>query len=313
VAFDLLTIGEALVEIMRTGTDQPLHQPGPFTGPFPSGAPFIFAVQAARLGMRVGAIGSVGQDAFAQCLLDQLAADGIDRSGVRQLKAQATGAAFIAYHADGSRSFVFSLGAGGDIVPEMLDENQFNDLRCLYLTGSTLSLNDSALETGRCALELAQQQGAKFAFDPNIRPELLSVDAAREAFRVFIEAADVLLPTAEELLQLTGRDELDAAVDVLMRQKPERLVVVKRGAAGCTVFHADDKFTISGFRVDEVDPTGAGDCFDAGFLTAWLRDESLTGAARLANACGALAVTKHGPMAGAMDGTTVRAFMEAQA
>ena len=49
---DILTIGEALVEVMRTDIDQPLDKPGPFVGPYPSGAPFIFAVQAARLGMK---------------------------------------------------------------------------------------------------------------------------------------------------------------------------------------------------------------------------------------------------------------------
>ena len=43
---DILTIGEALVEVMRTDIDQPLDKPGPFVGPYPSGAPFIFAVQA---------------------------------------------------------------------------------------------------------------------------------------------------------------------------------------------------------------------------------------------------------------------------
>ena len=69
---DILTIGEALVEVMRTDIDQPLDQPGPFSGPYPSGAPFIFAVQAARLGMCSGAIGSVGKDAFGECLLNQL-------------------------------------------------------------------------------------------------------------------------------------------------------------------------------------------------------------------------------------------------
>ena len=61
---DILTIGEALVEVMRTDIDQPLNKPGPFVGPYPSGAPFIFAVQAARLGMKTAAIGSVGDDAF---------------------------------------------------------------------------------------------------------------------------------------------------------------------------------------------------------------------------------------------------------
>ena len=81
---DILTIGEALVEVMRADIGQPLNTPGPFTGPYPSGAPFIFAVQAARLGMKTAAIGSVGADAFGDCLLDQLRSDGVITAGVRR-------------------------------------------------------------------------------------------------------------------------------------------------------------------------------------------------------------------------------------
>ena len=72
-----------------------------------------------------------------------------------------------------------------------------------------------------------------------------------------------------------------------------------RGAAGCTVYSADAQADVPGYAVDEVDPTGAGDCFDAGFLSELLAGRSATDAARLANACGALAVTAKGPMAGA--------------
>ena len=117
MSLDILTIGEALVEVMRTDIDQPLHRPGPFIGPYPSGAPFIFAVQAARLGMKTAAIGSVGQDAFGDCLRDQLQADGVLTDGLHYLPDQPTGVAFVAYQADGSRNFFFSLGAGGSSIP----------------------------------------------------------------------------------------------------------------------------------------------------------------------------------------------------
>jgi sugar/nucleoside kinase (ribokinase family) len=55
VSLDILTFGEALVEIMRVERDQLLDRPGTFLGPYPSGAPFIFAAQAARLGAHVTA------------------------------------------------------------------------------------------------------------------------------------------------------------------------------------------------------------------------------------------------------------------
>ena len=88
--------------------------------------------------MKTAAIGSVGADAFGECLLNQLAADGVVTDGMRQLPEQTTGVAFVAYNANGSRDFVFSLGAGGHITSDMLKPALFDGLRCFHLMGSTL-------------------------------------------------------------------------------------------------------------------------------------------------------------------------------
>lgn len=309
MSFEVLTVGEALVEVMRTDINQPLHQTGPFTGPYPSGAPFIFAVQAARLGLNCSTIGSVGNDPFGQCLIDQLHTDGINYDSVHKHDDATTGVAFVAYNADGTRNFVFSLGAGGKLSPDMLNPEQFEGLGCLHLMGSTLSISDAALSTGQRALELAQQAGAKFSFDPNMRPELMSATQARTAFAPFMEAADVLMPTREELLTLTSQASVDAAVEYLLRTKSARLIVVTQGAEGCTVYDKDGATRVAGFAVTEVDPTGAGDCFDAGFLAGWLRGDNPADSARMANACGALAVMKQGPMAGAEPLAVVQELM----
>jgi len=73
-------------------------------------------------------------------------------------------------------------------------------------------------------------------------------------------------------------------------------VLLKRGAVGCTVFAADDIVFILGFLVDAVDPTGAGDCFDAGFVVGLIAQLPLEDVGRSANAWGALATTTKGPM-----------------
>ncbi len=320
---DILTFGEALVEVMRTDIGQPLDQPGPFTGPYPSGAPFIFAVQAARLGAKVGAIGAVGQDAFGKCLLDQLHADKVDTRGVHTLPDYTTGVAFVSYNADGSRDFVFHArhAAAGQLSPNMLDKELFKGLKCLHIMGSTLSMHQEALQLGLRALELAQDAGAKISFDPNIRPQLMTPDRARYAFEPFMEAADVLIPSEEELLLLSDAYSIDAVVQDLLEDKPELVVVVTKGAEGCVVMTQSEEYSvpgigpmvfvdpINGYEVVEVDPTGAGDCFDAGFLARWLAGDSPSDAAQFANACGALAVTAKGPMAGARSLAEVQAFM----
>ena len=309
---DILTVGEALVEIMRIHRGQPLDKPGEFIGPFPSGAPFIFAIQAVRLGMKSGAIGVVGDDAFGKCIHDQLKTDGMITAGLHTSQKHPTGVAFVAYHDDGSRNFVFSPGAGVMIQPEMLNPALFENLRCLHLMGSTLAMSETLLEAGHRALLMAKESGAKFSFDPNMRPELISIEEARTKFAPFIDAADVLLPTEEELCALAGASDIAHAIVYYQQQNPEMIIAATQGASGCTVYHGDQSIYVPGFTVLEVDPTGAGDCFDAGFLAGWLNGYSLAEAAKLANACGALAVTVKGPVAGAGKLKQVEDFIDNQ-
>jgi sugar/nucleoside kinase (ribokinase family) len=169
------------------------------------------------------------------------------------------------------------------------------------------------LQTGLRALELAQSAGARFSFDPNLRPQLMPVEQARDAFGPFVRAADVILPTAEEAQLLTGQPALAPAVDALLSTKPGKVVIITQGRDGCTVYTQQETHRIPGFGVEEVDPTGAGDCFDAGFLVRWLAGDPVADAARFANACGALAVTAQGPMTGARRLDEVRAFIRSQA
>lgn len=313
MALDLLTFGEALVEIMRAQVGETLYQPGMFIGPYPSGAPFIFAMQAARLGAKVAAIGTVGADPFGRCLIEGLQQDNIEIQGLRVSLEETTGVAFVAYNHDGSREFIYHIehSAAGDLYPDMLEPPMFEGLRVLHLMGSSLSIHEKALQTGLRALELAQANGAKISFDPNLRPQLLAVERARELFAPVVQAADVIMPTAEELCLLVGVNTVQDAAIHLLQQRPDRLILVTQGAQGCRLFSSatPEGMQIPGFAVEEVDPTGAGDCFDAGFLVRWIEGATIEDAARFACACGALAVTKQGPAAGAMPRDIVETFM----
>lgn len=311
MSLDILTLGEALVEIMRVELDQPLDRPGLFIGPYPSGAPFIFVVQAARLGARAAGVGVVGRDAFGDCLIAQLQADNVDTRGIHVLDSHTTGVAFVAYSSDGSRDFVFHIrhAASGQLTPDLLDPALFDGLKVLHLMGSTLSIHAEALATGTRALEMARAAGARISFDPNLRPELMPPDRAREAFAPFVEAADVILPTADEAQLLTDTASLETACNRLLVGNPERIIIVTKGALGCEVVTQQGTVQVPGFAVEEVDPTGAGDCFDAGFLVQWSKGSSPVEAAFFANACGALAVMKKGPMTGARKAAEVEAFI----
>ncbi len=126
----------------------------------------------------------------------------------------------------------------------------------------------------------------------------MDLDDARQVFAPFIDAADLLLPSAEEARLLTGEADDERAAKALRGQR-ERAVIVKRGAGGCALLAGDAWRELPGFPVEEVDPTGAGDCFDAACLAGVEAGWLLEAVARFANAAGALSVTRQGPMEGA--------------
>ena len=118
------------------------------------------------------------------------------------------------------------------------------------------------------------------------------------ALEPFLAAADLLLPTVDEAHAITGEKRDDRAVKAL-GTKANAVVVLKKGSSGCSIYQAGGRLDVPGFAVDEIDPTGAGDCFSAGFIAGLDAGWTLEKIGRYANASGALAVTKMGPMEGA--------------
>lgn len=309
----MVSIGEALVEIMRPGRDQPLDRPGTFLGPYPSGAPAIWADAAARLGADVGFVGAVGEDAFGDCVIDRLRADGIDCSAMRRVPGRLTGIAFVAYQGDGGRRFLFHLAdsAAAMVAPDQVTEAYLSDTRVLHVMGSALTFGDALRETCYRAARVVHARGGRVSLDPNLRPELMPVDEIRAICEPILRVATVVLPSGEEATILTGAPTPEDAAQQLLDGGAE-IVALKQGAAGSTLYTRDGRLHIPAFRVDEVDPTGAGDCYDAALLVALDEGMPLADAGAFANAVGALATTRFGPMEGAFHRDEVLAFMAAQ-
>jgi sugar/nucleoside kinase (ribokinase family) len=296
----IITLGEALVEVMRTSAGTPLDVTGIFSGPYASGAPAIFAVAAARLGMKTGFLGSVGSDAFGRLLRSRLNLEGVDTRHIQEPQGYASGVAFVAYADDGSREFVFHIrhAAAGVFQPEQMDQAYFANTRWLHISGSTIALNEGWHQACLQALAWVKDAGGRLSFDPNLRPELMPVEAARRAFQPFLETADLVLPTTSEAAALTGETREEAACRILAGGG-KRVVVLKKGSQGCTIYAAGELIHVPGVQVEEVDPTGAGDCFNAACIYGLSQDWSMDQVGRFAAAAGALAVTRLGPMEGA--------------
>jgi sugar/nucleoside kinase (ribokinase family) len=295
----VLTVGEILVEIMATTKGDGFREAQPLVGPFPSGAPAIFIDQVGRLGTPAAIVSRVGDDDFGRLNLDRLAADGVDVSGIEVANGEATGSAFVRYRPDGSRAFVYNIAHSAtgklSLTPEA--EALMDSCDHIHVMGTALSAPGLA-QVAREAVRRVKRRGGTLSFDPNLRPEIIDSPGLREALDDVLAQTDLFLPSGEEMYLFTRADDETAAVQELLG-RGVRDIVIKRGSKGAAHVDRAGRTDVAPLPVDEVDPTGAGDCFGAAFVTFWLAGASPETALRYANAAGAHAVTKVGPMEGA--------------
>jgi len=302
---NIISLGELLVEIMRTEVDVPHGRIGSnYKGPFPSGAPAIFIDTAARMSksfnLSTGFIGVVGNDEFGEEILKKLKSDGVDISKIRIDNSRTTGIAFNQSNFDGTRKFIFAAGAAGQTSPDDIDEEYFSNVKVLHIMGSSLSISENSRESCYRAIEIARTLNPQviISFDPNLRPEMLDIMTIIEISKPVLDKTTILFPSGEEAEMLAGiKGEVKACKKLL--KKGLKLVVLKQGKEGCTIFSSGlvDSIKVPGFKVEETDPTGAGDSFDGAFIVGYLAGWDLKRIGMFANAAGALKVRFFGPMA----------------
>jgi len=309
----VLAAGEMIVEVMRPEVGQSLDVTGDFKGPYASGAPAIFADASARIGKRTGFVGSTGQDSFGQLLRDRFIKDGIDIRLIASVRRKSTGCAFVAYDENGGRKFIFHIaGTASDrLPPPSLSVRYAGSFQHLHLMGCSLAVSRSMRETCLAMAQAVKQSGGSVSLDPNLRPELLSSGECRSILLPLVRLSDIVLPSGGEASLLVHEEDSDKACLRLL-EMGVKVVVLKLGDSGCRVFSREGTIDVPGFKVKAVDPTGAGDCFDAGFISGYIDNLPLYEAARLANAMGALAASRMGPMEGTFSLKEVMAFIKRQ-
>jgi len=309
MAYDIVTVGPVFVEIMRKELEKPLDTPADFTGPYPSADSAIMLNAAAKLGAKTAFVGVVGDDGFGRCCINRLNESGVDTSMIKKRSDIATGCAFVAYFNDGSRNFVFHVRgeASGYLTPEDVDIEKIKDTKWVQISGFTMSLNKGNADA---IYKLVRELPAdvKISFDPNLRPESLSVEQICELCAPVVERANLIFPSKGEAAMFNG-----TATDEVGCKKwasEGKIVVCKNGDQGSWVYAGDEVYKVPSFQVEEVDPTGAGDTFAGAFLTALVEGKNYTECARFANAAGAMSVRKQGPMEGAPSRAELEEFLK---
>jgi tagatose kinase len=306
-----ITIGEILVEIMADNRGDGFLEPIALTGPYPSGAPAIFIDQCARLGGAAGIIASVGDDDFGRLNVERLRADGADVSAISISSDYPTGSAFVRYRDDGSRDFVFNIAksAAAQLSLTSAAKALIERAGHLHVMGTAFAI-PGAWEIIDHAIGAIRGRGGSISFDPNLRKELLGRPDMQQRFARLVEVADLLLPSGEELFVAAGIDgEEEAAIQSLLTGHASE-VALKRGDRGSTFFGADGtRIDCPAFKVEEIDPTGAGDCFGGAYVTCRRLGMPADRALDYANAAGAHNVTVRGPMEGAGTRAELDAFI----
>ncbi len=312
---EIWTMGETLVEIMRTEVDQPLSEPALFRGPFPSGSSAIMISTVARMGHSCGIISGVGKDGFGECLLNRLKKDGVDVSKVLIDPNGSTACAFVSYDHDGDRKFLFhwdETPATKAVAPDMEDPS-LKEAKFFHVMGCALTAKLSyGWEIVKTAKAMAAQ-GTKISFDPNVRVEhLTNPQKSKESFEIInsiLELTNVFAPGLDELKLLTGMDDVEAAIKKCFENPNLEILFLKNGSKGSKIYTREGLVVEQGlYKVESVDPTGAGDTSLGAFLCALLEEKSLKECAEIAAAAGALNVAAFGPMEGKISPENVQAM-----
>jgi ribokinase len=254
----------------------------------PGGAGNVM-IAARRMGLNVSAAGTVGADVFGRAILDALQAERIDTTHVAYVPGStSTLVIVLTDQATGEHTFVGDYGQGSEVpYPAGLDAT-IASADALFVQGYTLA-EARVVPMARSAIGHAIMSEVPIILD--VGPFMAHVSAADRAW--VVEHTALLLMTEDEMpLVSQGRSGPDA-YDSLLAQGP-RTLVIKQGAAGCTLVTRDRLERVPGFQMPVVDTVGAGDCFDAAFLAGYLNELSLWECGRLANAMGAAAVGKMG-------------------
>ena len=325
---DVISIGRSSVDLYGGQVGGRLEDMRSFRK-YIGGSPTNAAAGAARLGLKAAVITRVGDEHMGRFIREQLRAEGVDVRGVITDRERLTALVLLGIRDQESFPLIFYRENCADMAlsPDDIDPDFIAEAGCVLASGTHLSHPRTEAATLR-ALDLARESGARTIVDLDYRPNLWGLSGHGDGENRFIESAavtaklqgtlarfDVIVGTEEEFHIAGGAaDTVEALGNV--REVSQAALVCKRGAAGATAFEGpipaslDEGVSGESFRVEVFNVLGAGDGFMAGLLKGWLSGEDWAETLRIANACGALAVSRHGCTPAYPSAVELRDFLE---
>jgi 5-dehydro-2-deoxygluconokinase len=312
-SLDAICLGRAAVDLYGVQIGGRFEDVTTFAK-YVGGSSANLAVGLARLGVRSSMLTRVGDEQMGRFVRETLASNGVDVSHVGTDARRLTGLVLLGIEGPGRFPHIFFRENCADMAlePADFDAAYIGSARCIAITGTHLSTAETTATVMR-AVELARAAGVRIVLDIDYRPVLWGIGPANdgasrfaacplatERLQALLPHCDLVVGTEEEIRIAGGHEQTAAAVAAIVALTRATLVI-KRGAAGCTVLPtpADRSsqrgaLEIAGFPVEVLNTLGAGDAFLAGFLSGWLAGEPWQRCAERGNACGAIVVSRHG-------------------
>jgi 2-dehydro-3-deoxygluconokinase len=274
------------------------------------GAESNVAIALSRLGVSAGWVGYLSADEPGRIVLDRIRGEGVDTSRVRRLEDAPTGLYLREKVGSVVRVYYYRRGsAASKMAPNAFDPDYLRGATFLHLTGITPALSAGCRAFALWAIQQARSNGLRVSFDVNYRSKLWSAGEAKEFIEEILPLIDLLFLGDQEARALWGRDDAEFVRELSDGQGSQE-VVLKRGKEGSLALVDDRTLEQPAFPVVEVDPIGAGDAFDAGYLAGYLWGVAPEERLRTANAMGALSVATLGDYEGLPDRGELRDFLE---
>ena len=249
------------------------------------GSSAIVAHNLAALGNRVGFISRIGKDPMGQNALDRLAAAGVDVSRVRRSEDGTGSGMSVILHHGTWRNILTFLGTMSQLSFEDLDLEYLCSSRHFHF--SSFFLHTSLRPRTAELLKKVKSAGLTISMDTNDDPQ-----DQWQGLGELLPYVDVLLPNEREALKISGEQKLERAIESLAAIVP--LVVVKMGPEGAIAQRGKERFQSAPIKVRVIDAVGAGDSFDAGFITHYIRGADVETCLTQGNLAGALSTTRPG-------------------
>ncbi|WP_282170032.1 sugar kinase [Ruegeria atlantica] len=283
---DLICLGEPLFELTACPD-------GSFKGGF-GGDVSNVAVAAARQGTKVALITRIGGDQFGKKLRSLWSREGVNHEHVEMASGEDTGLYFV-FHNDDGHHFVYRRkgSAASRMLPNQAPNDAISGARMFYTSGISLGGSPELRSTTLHSIQTAYRSGTPFAFDPNLRTALWPLDKARQVTHDVMKRCNIALPGLDDARQLTGLHSPGEIISFYHNLGAD-IVALSLGADGVSVSEGQGIHTIPGVMVKAVDATGAGDCFNGIFLSAYLKSKDVLKSAELANQGAARSTTGYG-------------------